>query len=167
MKLEKQMIETKEEVEKLYQVIKQIWPEVFTPIIGADQVDYMLRTYQSPGNIFSEITNGANYYLLKSEGEAIGYTAYEVQEEAIYLSKIYLKDSVRGKGYSSELFDWYEEVARANHKKRLRLRVNQENKRAIDVYVHKQFINKGVLISPIGEGFEMTDYVFEKEIEEK
>ena len=167
MKLEKQMIETKEEVEKLYQVIKQIWPEVFTPIIGADQVDYMLRTYQSPENIFSEITNGANYYLLKSEGEAIGYTAYEVQEEAIYLSKIYLKDSVRGKGYSSELFDWYEEVARANQKKRLRLRVNQENKRAIDVYVHKQFINKGVLISPIGEGFEMTDYVFEKEIEEK
>lgn len=167
MKLQRQKIETKEEVEELYHVIQRIWPEVFTPIIGAEQVAYMLRTYQSPENIFSEISNGANYFLLKAEGEPIGYTAYEVQEEVIYLSKIYLQDSVRGKGYSSEVFDWYEEVARKNHKKRLRLRVNQENKRAIEVYIHRQFVNKGVLISPIGEGFEMTDYVFEKEITEK
>ncbi|WP_438763660.1 GNAT family N-acetyltransferase [Enterococcus sp. AZ194] len=164
MQLEKHAVKTNDEVDALYAVIKEIWPEVFTPIIGADQVAYMLRTYQSPENILSEIKRGANYFVLKEGNVSVGYTAYEVKEEAVYISKIYLNDSVRGKGYSSALFDWYEEVAQENHKNKLYLRVNQENAQAIAVYEHKGFINKGVLVSPIGEGFEMTDFIFEKEI---
>ncbi|KAF1299647.1 GCN5 family acetyltransferase [Enterococcus sp. JM4C] len=160
----KQAINTQEEVAELYETIKVIWPEVFTPIIGAEQVAYMLRTYQSPENIAAEIESGARYFLLKVQGQPVGYTAYEVRDEDIYLSKIYLSQTVRGKGYSSEVFDWYEEVAREHGKHYVRLRVNQGNTRAIEVYEHRGFINKGVLISPIGEGFEMTDFVFEKEV---
>ena len=40
-----------EEIQILDQLIQEIWPEVYTKIIGADQVAYMLRTFQSKEKI--------------------------------------------------------------------------------------------------------------------
>lgn len=38
---------TENELDELMAVIQEVWPEVFVPIIGQKQVDYMLKTYQS------------------------------------------------------------------------------------------------------------------------
>ncbi|CCK20407.1 hypothetical protein BN193_09340 [Lactococcus raffinolactis 4877] len=40
-------VETTETMATLSDLIQVIWSEVFTPVLGATQVDYMLDTYQS------------------------------------------------------------------------------------------------------------------------
>ena len=44
-----ELVEVKNEKDLavLMPLLKEIWSEVFTPIIGADQVAYMLANYQS------------------------------------------------------------------------------------------------------------------------
>lgn len=159
MKLKLKEIKTVIEIDELFAVVERIWPEVFTPVIGQEQVDYMLKNYQSPANIAEEINQGAHYYLLDFEGRHVGYTAFEENEGEIYLSKIYLDQSVRGQGLASELFAWYDQKARG---KKLRLNVNQGNRRAIEVYEHRGFHRVGERYAEIGEGFVMNDFIYEK-----
>ena len=63
--MEKEKIKTQAEIANFYPVLTAIWREVFDPIIGSDQVEYMLANYQSKEIIAREIAQGVNYYMLK------------------------------------------------------------------------------------------------------
>lgn len=155
---------TSTEIDELVSVIKEVWPEAFVPIIGQAQVDYMLATYQSKQQIEKEVAEGVQYFLLKEQGQTVGYTAYEVIASKIYLSKLYLMNQFRGKGLTSALFQWYETIAREQGIKEIFLRVNQGNAQAIAVYLHQGFEMAGELISDIGQGFQMVDYQMKKRL---
>lgn len=161
MTLLKIPVKSPDEVNELFHVVQEIWQEVFTPIIGKEQVTYMLKNYQSIENIQSEINNQAKYFLLSYEGEAVGYTAYEETNEHIYISKLYLSSNLRGKGLTSSIFNWYEELGAG---KKLHLNVNQGNELAIAVYEHRGFSRVGERYVEIGEGYIMNDYIYEKEL---
>lgn len=161
MTLQKIPIQSTEEVTQLFDVVQEIWQEVFTPIIGEEQVAYMLKNYQSVEMIQAEIDNKAKYYLLSYNNKFVGYTAYEETKEQIYISKLYLTSTLRGKGLSSQIFNWYEEIGRG---KTLHLNVNQGNKLAISVYEHRGFSRTGERYVDIGEGYVMNDYIYEKEL---
>ncbi|MGY3765621.1 GNAT family N-acetyltransferase [Vagococcus vulneris] len=157
--LEKQLVKTNQDIVQLFTILEPIWREVFTPIIGIDQVTYMMTNYQSIDNIKQEIASGAQYFLIRYKGENVGYTAYEETDTQIYISKLYLNNSVRGKGLSSQLFDWYDELGKG---KVLHLNVNQGNEQAIKIYEHKGFKRVDERYVDIGEGYIMNDYVYEK-----
>lgn len=159
--LEKKQILSKQEIDELHPVIVSIWQEVFTPIIGKAQVTYMLKNYQGKENIQNEIAAGTCYYSLSKDGKMIGYTAYEVTDEYLYLSKIYLAQEYRGKGLMREIFDWYDQLSQELHLKQ-HLRVNQGNERAISVYKKRGFELIAEDVVDIGQGYQMVDYLFEK-----
>jgi len=161
MAITKKIIQSPEDFQTLDRLIKEIWPEVFTPIIGSDQVAYMLAHYQSPAAIQNEVQQGAVYLLLLEGDRAVGYTAYEETQQQIYLSKLYLHQSTRGKGYASQVFDWYEEIASG---KTLHLNVNKQNQQAIAVYEHRGFTRVSERTVTIGSGFVMDDFIYEKKM---
>lgn len=159
--LERKHVTSEEEIEALHEVVVKIWQEVFTPIIGEQQVAYMLENYQGKENIRQEIEQGTCYYSLYYQEELVGYTAYEVKKDHLYLSKIYISESYRGKGLMREVFDWYDQLSK-NLALKQYLRVNQGNKQAIDVYQKRGFKLMREDIADIGEGYQMVDYIFEK-----
>ncbi|EPI00191.1 acetyltransferase, GNAT family [Enterococcus faecalis 13-SD-W-01] len=162
MSLEINYVDRPEMFKELMPVIKEVWEEAFTPIIGADQVKYMLETYQSETQIREEAESGVKYFLLEDNGEIVGYTAYELLDDAVYLSKLYLLKKTRGKGHTSAIFSWYENLAKEAGKSAVCLRVHQKNQQAIDVYQHKGFVIEKELISDIGQGYVMDDYWMKK-----
>ena len=143
------------------QLVKEIWPETYLSIIGEDQVRYMLATFQSLKNIQEDIQNGDRYFILYENQTPIGYTDYREEPKSLYISKLYLKQSTRGKGYASQVFQWFETLAAG---KTLRLNVNKANTRAIAVYEHRGFKQVAACKNSIGQGYIMDDYVYEKDI---
>ena len=164
MKTKLNPIKRDSSIEKLTPLIETIWREVFPPVIGNEQTEYMLKHYQSPDNIRSEIANGTEYYFIEDGERHIGYLAYEIKDDYLFVSKIYLLSSERSKGIASEIFEWIEKQARTNNKNCLRLRVNRGNTQAIEVYLHKGFIITHTEVNDIGEGFAMDDYYLEKQL---
>jgi GNAT superfamily N-acetyltransferase len=162
MSLEIREVDRPEMFQELMPVIKEVWEEAFTPIIGADQVKYMLETYKSEKQIREEAASGVKYFLLTDNDEIVGYTAYELMEDAIYLSKLYLLKKTRGQGLTSAIFSWYENLAKEAGKPAICLRVNQHNQQAINVYQHKGFVIEKELVSDIGQGYVMDDYWLKK-----
>jgi ribosomal protein S18 acetylase RimI-like enzyme len=158
-------VKTSEEINTLIELIQEIWPEVFIPIIGKEQVDYMLVHYQGKDIITAEIECGVKYFFIKQDNNYIGYFAYSLKEEHLAISKIYLKNSSRGMGLSSKVFLYFEEIARYNNKKSLFLHVNRNNKQAIEVYLHKGFKIVKTVDQPLGDRFFLNDYWMEKELD--
>ena len=78
-------VETQTDLAILHDAIKVIWPEVFTSILGEEEVTYMVKNYQSIDKITTEIADGAKYYLVELAGEVIGYTAYVIEISANFI----------------------------------------------------------------------------------
>ena len=58
-----------------------IWREHYIPIVGREQVEYMLDKFQSAESMKEQIEEGSFYYILKLEEQYIGYLSFIIQSE--------------------------------------------------------------------------------------
>jgi len=144
----------------------EIWNEHFTPIIGKAQVDYMLEKFQSVKAISGQIAQGFQYYLIRTDEGYIGYTGVQPKEDELFLSKLYITSSQRGKSYGRKVVQFLEGMARDKGLNRITLTVNKNNLDTIKAYERFGFENLGPVVQDIGGGFVMDDYRLAKQIEQ-
>ncbi len=154
------------QIEELSSLAHQIWNEFFTIILSNEQIDYMVDKFLSPKAIKEHIEHkGYTYYFIKEETTPIGFIAIRLEKEKLFLSKLYLQKSSRGKGYASLAFDFIEDIAKQHHKNFIYLTVNKYNNHSIDVYKKKGFIEIDAKVCDIGHGYVMDDFIMEKVID--
>ncbi|MCF7560915.1 GNAT family N-acetyltransferase [Sabulilitoribacter multivorans] len=135
-----------------------IWREHYIPIVGKPQIDYMLEKYQSAIAIENQIADGFEYYILNYNSTSVGYLAIKQEENALFLSKIYVLSSYRGQKIGKTAIQFIETKALEYDLKNIRLTVNINNTNAIKAYEKLGFVSMGPLITDIGNGFIMDDY---------
>lgn len=151
-------------IKKVEQLADEIWTQHYTPIIGIDQVNYMLENFQSFEAIEKQIFEGMNYFLLFFEGEPVGYMASKPQGGDMFLSKIYVLSKMRGKGIGGFAMNYLETRAKKMGCRNLSLTVNKNNTDSIRAYEKLGFINVRPLQTDIGKGFIMDDYFMRKQL---
>ena len=144
----------------------EIWTQHFTPIIGAPQVAYMLKKFQSEEVIRAQLSDGCRYFLAEAEERAVGYTGIipDYPHKKMMISKLYVRDEMRGKGAGAALIKYVEQECTANGLTRLWLTVNRFNESAIGWYRRHGFSVINEVKKDIGCGFFMDDYIMEKNI---
>lgn len=153
-------VNTAEEIQLTAQLAFEIWNQHFVPIIGQQQVDYMLAHFQSTEAMTQQIANGMRYRIVCCDGKPVGYCAYQLEAERTFLSKLYIKQAYRGQGLSTALL---QEVIRDSVGKRaVYLTVNRHNDQTIAIYRHIGFSVVEEKVKDIGDGFVMDDYIMEK-----
>jgi len=146
----------------------EIWNQHYTPIIGQQQVDYMLAKYQCFSAMKQQISDGYRYYAIMDEPETeqtiIGYFAIQARANSLFLSKLYLDTSSRGKGLSRLALSFIEQLAVDENLSKIELTVNKYNTGAINAYKAMGFTVKEEAVFDIGEGFVMDDYVMVRQL---
>ncbi len=141
----------------------EIWTEHYTPIIGKDQVDYMLDKFQSKDAIRDQIIRqGFMYFLIRDGEEYIGYIGVQPSGHELFLSKIYVRSAHRRKGFGWKAIRFLEALAIRLELNKISLTVNKNNIESITAYEKMGFRNLGPVIQDIGNGFAMDDYKMEK-----
>jgi ribosomal protein S18 acetylase RimI-like enzyme len=143
----------------------EIWKEHYTPIIGIDQVDYMLEKFQSSEVIYTQIQNGKSYYLIQTKELFIGYFCVYPEDGSLFLSKLYILMKFRGQGAGKFATDFIHEQGRELALTTIFLTVNINNTIAITSYEKMGFINQGPTKADIGAGYVMDDYRMVKKID--
>ena len=139
-----------------------IWNEHYLPILGQEQVAYMLKTFQSTERIIADIAeNKSTYYIVEVDQDEIGYVALEWQEDTLFISKLYLLKRARGNGYAYQLMKKLIHQATVAKKSKLRLTVNKDNPSSIAFYEKVGFKQVDAVVSPIGNDFVMDDYIYD------
>lgn len=160
--LEVRKAETDTQVREIADLAKVIWNEHFTPIIGKDQVDYMVEKFQSYPALKEQISEGYEYYQIFSGGEFCGYTGIHPGEDnRLFLSKLYLKKESRGHHLATGAFSFLKEICRERGYSAIWLTCNKHNDNSLGVYRHFGFEIVDTQEADIGGGFIMDDYIME------
>lgn len=151
-----------QDIHILAQCAKSIWNEYFIDIITQEQIDYMVDKFQS----YPALTKAINeeqytYFLAFDEDVCFGYCGIRVDQERLFLSKLYVAKTYRGKGLSSKLFQKAKEFAHEQHCISIYLTCNKYNQHSLDVYKHHGFQCIDSVQTDIGRGFIMDDYILE------
>lgn len=153
----------KEEIVTMSELATEIVREHFDKIIGKEQNDYMISLFQTPSAISSQLEKGYQYFFVSVDGENIGFLAFYQKENYLYLSKFYLKNDFRGRGYAHRMLDFTSDFARNRGLSRIELNVNRNNF-AVDVYKKLGFEIIREEKNDIGNGFYMDDYVMSRNL---
>ncbi len=141
-----------------------IWREHYIPIIGKPQVDYMLDKFQSATTVEQQVSEGYQYYILKSETKYVGYVSIKKEAQDLFLSKLYLLKSERGKGFGKNAMSFVENKAKELACDSISLTVNKGNTNSIKAYKNLGFENLCAIVIDIGNGFVMDDYKMRKQV---
>lgn len=140
----------------------EIWHEHYTPIIGVDQVRYMLASFQSIDAIKAQIDNSQLiYFNIHDSGYPVGYLAVQLREKELFLSKFYLKKQARQKGIGRKAMMFIQNMAAENCLKRITLTINRNNNDSLTAYKKLGFVCYGEAVNDIGEGYVMDDFLLE------
>ncbi|WP_298494875.1 GNAT family N-acetyltransferase [uncultured Algibacter sp.] len=143
-----------------------IWREHYIPIVGKPQIDYMLEKFQTAKAIEKQVIEGFEYFTLFYNKTAVGYIAIKPETNALFLSKIYVLSSYRGKKVGKAAIHFIENKAKSYQLNSIRLTVNIHNTNSIKAYETLGFKNKGSVVADIGNGFVMDDFEMVKQISE-
>jgi GNAT superfamily N-acetyltransferase len=154
------------DVEAILQIARETWWPTYEPILGKDQVAYMLDELYSTDKITTQVAEKQQTFLLLIEdGKPVGFAAYSPREEDadIYkLHKLYCLPVTQGKGYGKILINAVADKVKEAGKNTLDLNVNRYNK-AKSFYEKMGFEVIYEEDIPIGS-YWMNDYVMRKEL---
>lgn len=149
------------QLEEIAALADIIWHEHFTPIIGADQVSYMIRKFQSFPALKEQIKNGYEYYQIYDKDEFCGYCGIHPENNRLFLSKLYLKKEARGRHLASQTFTFLKNYCQKHQLRAIWLTCNKHNDTSLSVYRHFGFKTIDTQEADIGNGFIMDDYIME------
>ena len=141
----------------------EIWTQHYTPIIGQEQVVYMLDKYQSIESITQNLRDGYIYSVVYYDKTPCGYCAIK-PDNGIFLSKFYVKEVYRGMGLGKALLEFVYSYAEKSCENRMWLTCNKYNSKSLAAYQKLGFSIIDKVVTDIGGGFVMDDYILEKKL---
>jgi ribosomal protein S18 acetylase RimI-like enzyme len=159
-----QPVDCAQQIAEVARLAREIWQQHYLPIIGQQQVDYMLDKFQSEKAIAEQIRRSYEYYIITNHSDSAGYFAVVPwkSDASLMLSKLYVRKSERGHGLGKQGLQFVENLCRSRKFNLLWLTVNKNNAESIAWYSRMGFYKAGTIVQDIGGGFVMDDFRFEK-----
>lgn len=145
-----------------------IWRACYPGIITAEQIDYMLPRMYGLDVMAAELRCGIRYDRLLLAGDFVAFAAYGPEQEAgvFKLHKLYLHPDWHGRGLGSRLLQHCQREACRLGANRLVLNVNKNNTKAIAAYQRNGYRVVDSVVTDIGGGFVMDDYIMARDLVE-
>ena len=148
------------EIQDIAILAEEIWHQHFTPIIGKEQVDYMVDKFQSYPAIKAQIEHdGYEYFQIYRSHAMAGYTGIHQEADALFLSKLYVKKEFRGCHLATEAFQFLVNLCRERGLSKIYLTCNKHNDNTLAIYDHLGSKITDEQVADIGNGFVMDDYI--------
>lgn len=151
-----QLVDTEIEITNVVTIAQIVWQNAYKNIISQGQINYMLNKFLSKEAIKENIEEGYTYTLLLEDDVRIGFFAYKFSNDYLFLSKLYILPNFQHHGISKEVVDYLKRF-----KQPIRLTVNKQNKIAIKAYEKLKFKRIESVVTDIGSGYVMDDYIYE------
>ena len=158
------MIEVKKvtNIRDLAQLTSEIWHEYWVEILSPEQINYMVEKFQSEEAITKQIAEeNYTYFYIEQDNNIAGYIGLSKKEDYLFLSKLYIKKEFRHQGIGTQVFEFIKDFALKNNYKKIILTVNKYNSNTIKAYNKWGFKEIDSVVTDIGNGFVMDDYIME------
>ncbi len=98
-----------------WQTLHLLFGGHYAGVISGEQIEYMLEHFSRCPPSKEADARGCEYYLIRAFGVNMGYAAVKPNnpQGKMFLSKIYLLEEYRGKGYARDVVNEVREMARS------------------------------------------------------
>ena len=149
------------EIQLIRELAMNVWPQTYTPIIGADQVNYILELFYTATSLQKQMAEpGHRFIICYSGSEPVAFAAWSPIAPAIYkLHKLYILPGHQGKGVGRFIIDHISGEIKKQGASALYLNVNIHNHSAKAFYEKTGFQHLRDEDIDIGNGYFMNDHV--------
>ena len=166
MSIEIKQVSSNSELAAIEKIAQSIWRQHYTPIIGAEQVEYMLKKFQSLSAMLMQLADGYRYYSVFIDQALVGYFSVQERKDHLFLSKFYIDSQYRGQGIGVKAMEYVVELGKELNCSHIELTVNKYNTDSIDFYLKRGFSILEDVVFDIGGGFVMDDKLLGLRIED-
>ena len=156
------------QAEALGALARHIWQRHYPGIISPAQIDYMLHQRYRAAVILQQLGQPGSWWdVAQKDAELIGFAHYflDTDSQRIKLDKLYVHPAWQRRGVGAALLGRVESEACRQGRTTLTLRTNKHNHIALAAYRKYGFIVTAEVLTEIGAGFVMDDYVLEKTLD--
>ncbi len=150
----------------IQELAMQVWPQTYTPILGDEQVAYMLGKFYTTDALAGQMQQGHSFIICSSGDTPVAFASWsQIQPGIFKLHKIYIVTGQQGKGIGRFVIEHIVNELRKTKAKELRLNVNIHNHTAKAFYERtgfKQLYDEDIAI---GSGYFMNDHVLGRVVE--
>jgi RimJ/RimL family protein N-acetyltransferase len=154
---------TENDISEIQKLARIIWFSHYPGIISHEQIEYMLKKMYSEDIIHTELINGYYWYLVKNDNIPVGFISISKEEKGteywIKLNKLYVLTEYHGIGIGQNALSFVKNRAFELGASKIYLAVNKLNKKAIAAYNKSGFFIEKEVVTNIGDGFVMDDYI--------
>ncbi|BBP02664.1 hypothetical protein TPL01_00960 [Sulfuriferula plumbiphila] len=157
-----------DQIEALGALARYIWQRHYPGIISPAQIDYMLHQRYRAALIRQQLGQFGSWWdMAQNEAGMIGFAHYflDIDPQRIKLDKLYVHPAWQRRGVGAALLGRVESEARRQGCGTLTLRTNKHNHIALAAYQKYGFIVTAAVVTEIGAGWVMDDYVLEKALD--
>ena len=144
---------TNEDYATVYEFMHPLWLETYGKILPKEQILFLLDKYFSKEGL--DRYHALGYQYRKIDG--CGVCVFVELEMDVYLDKLYLLPSARGKGYPQKVFAELQKLG-----KPITLNVNEANSRALACYKKNGFEIVRQELIDLGNGMINKDFILQK-----
>ncbi|MSQ79518.1 MAG: GNAT family N-acetyltransferase [Flavobacteriaceae bacterium] len=148
----------KSDITAIAKLASDIWQQHYVPIIGQEQVAYMLENIYNSDSLQKQIEDGHHFSLVMVGGEAEGFVSVSNTEtDTYFLHKFYINQNQQGMGVGRRVFEILLETYPSMQQ--IVLTVNRQNFKSINFYFKLGFKIIEVKDFDIGNGYFMNDFI--------
>jgi len=147
----------------IHNIAQRVWSKHYIPnIISQQQMDYMMEWMYSPESLAKQMDEGAQFFIIKSDGNTAGYISITDTNGELFLNKFYIDNEYQRLNIGSEILRLA--LAEFPQATIIRLQVNRKNFKAINFYFKNGFSIERAEDFDIGNGYLMEDFVMVKRL---
>ncbi|MBI3517772.1 MAG: GNAT family N-acetyltransferase [Bacteroidetes bacterium] len=157
------VIASEKELSTIAQLAHTIWNEHYVPIVGQQQVDYMLAKIYNHASLVEQLNEKKHvFYLIKNNQQNIGFVSVSATTaHDFFLHKFYIDQQKSNAGIGTQVLDL---LIKEIGPKSLTLTVNRQNFKSINFYFKNGFKIDRVEDFDIGNGYQMNDFVMVRKL---
>ena len=149
---------TPEDFTTIEKLARSIWNKHYIPIVGEEQVNYMLDKMYTHKALQNQYKEGQNFYLIENNESETGFVSISTTDNKnLMLHKFYILQEKQNTGLGTLVFKKI--VEKLYTPKTIRLTVNRQNYKSINFYFKLGFKIEKVADFDIGNNYYMNDFV--------
>lgn len=156
------------ELKELAEMADKIWKVHYVPIIGMEQVTYMLEKFYSFEALKNQISDGQKFYFILDGNLKKGFVSISrTAENTWFINKFYILPEHQSGNIGTEVMRKILSTMLSknpNQDFNIRLTVNRQNFKAINFYFKNGFKIEKIEDFNIGNGYFMNDFIMIKNV---
>ena len=144
---------------------RAVLPEVYAPYFPREWADYLVESGHTVRALEAQVAEGYRHYRVEVDGALAGYFALHEREDGVLvLTHLYLRSDRRGQGLGQRVMDFVLEEAVGVGAPAIELVVLRANTGAVRFYRRNGYEIEKEILTLIGPGAELEDYVMRREM---